>query len=229
MGRKVLVVTGLQKEARAARGAGVATVCSGGDSSRLRHLLAAHQPSSYWGVVSFGIAGGLDPALKPGDILVGTSVRHGAKIHPAQNALSAALIEGLRRRNGVVESGMFAGSDSAIMGISEKAALRAETGAAAVDMESHVVAEWATKHGLPFAILRVVSDPAHRALPPLAASALKPDGRIDVPRVIMGLARRPRQLSALADAGRDARAAFAALGRCGGLLSPFLDFGVAHL
>ena len=53
------------------------------------------------------------------------------------------------------------------------------------------------------------------SLPAVAANALKPDGGVDVLRVLRGLARRPGQIRALANAGRDARAAFAALGRCG--------------
>lgn len=226
---KLLVVSGLRKEAKAAAGPGIKTICSGGDSKRLRKVLAALETDQFWGVVSFGIAGGLDPKLAPGDILLGTTVSHGEWRHAADDALSAALAANLRRRNGAVGTGHIAGSDHAIIEIADKAALRALTGAAAVDMESHVVAEWAKRRGLPFSILRVVSDPAHRALPALAAHALRPDGRIDVPRVIMGLARRPRQLSALANAGRDARAAFASLGRCGGLLGPFLRLGFAEL
>lgn len=227
--RTLLVVTGLQKEARAAGGEGLVTLCSGGDSERLRTVLAALDPAPFWGVVSFGIAGGLDPSLAPGDILVGTAVSHGERRHCAKNGLSTALAINLKRRYVEVTTGDFAGSDRAVIRIEDKAALRARTGAAAVDMESHVVADWAAVHGVPFSILRVVSDPAHRALPALAANALKPNGRIDVGRVVMGLARRPRQLPAMADAGRDARAAFAALGRCGGLLGPFLRFGFAEL
>ena len=229
MSARLLVVTGLKKEARAARGPGLTTVCSGGDSSRLRALLHTLDPAAFWGVVSFGIAGGLDPALVPGDILVGTAVSHGDRWHCATNGLSEALMASLRRRHGAVSTGYFAGSDEALIRIEDKAALRARTGAAAVDMESHVAAEWANGHALPFSILRVVSDPAHRALPPLAANALTPDGRIDFSRVVMGIARRPNQLSALADAGRDARAAFGALGRCGGLLGPLLRLGFADL
>jgi hypothetical protein len=37
--------------------------------------------------------------------------------------------------------------------------------------------------------------------------------------VLAGLARAPRQLGALASAGMDARAAFAALGRCRALFT----------
>lgn len=229
MDPQLLVVTGLRKEARAARGSGIRTICSGGDSARLRSLLHTLDPAPFCGVVSFGIAGGLDPALAPGDILVGTAVGHRERRHSAKNTLSDTLMANAKRHHGAVATGEFVGSDEAIIRIEDKAVLRTRTGAAAVDMESHVVAEWADRYDLPFAILRVISDPAHRALPPLAAQALTPSGRVDIGRVLMGLARRPGQLPALADAGRDARAAFGALGRCGGLLGPFLRLGLADL
>ncbi len=226
---ELLVVTGLLKEARAAQGPGIRTLCSGGDSDRLRKLLDDLDPQKFWGVISFGIAGGLDPSLAPGDILVGTGVSYGDTRHSAQNRLSDALSDDLRTRHGRVGTADFAGSDRAVIRIEDKAALRTRTGAGAVDMESHVVAEWAARHGLLFSILRVVSDPAHRALPALATEALKPDGRVDLRRVLVGLARRPRQLRALTDAGRDARAAFSSLGRCRGLLGPFLRVRFADI
>ena len=61
-----------------------------------------------------------------------------------------------------------------------KAALHSETGASAVDMESHIAAAYAAEAGLPFAAVRVISDPAHRALPALARAAIKPNGQIDL-------------------------------------------------
>ena len=45
--------------------------------------------------------------------------------------------------------------------------------------------------GLPFAALRVISDPASRALPAIAMSAIKPNGDIDLRKVLRGVARNP--------------------------------------
>ena len=59
-----------------------------------------------------------------------------------------------RRR--VVRGGL-AGVEQVIAAKAGKAALGRETGAAAVDMESHIAADYATKAGLPFAALRVIS------------------------------------------------------------------------
>ena len=226
----LLVVTGLQREVAIAQCDGVETLCSGGDPVRLRTLLAGRAHDAFWGVISFGIAGGLDPALGPGAIVLASAIVTDDMRVEADAALNTALRMRFAARNIVINEGTIAGVDAALMIVADKAALRARTGASAVDMESHVAALWARDHGLPFAAIRVVSDPAHRALPPLAATALKPDGSVDLLRVLMALARQPGQIGALIDAGGDAKAAFASLGRCGGgLAGPLLGLRLADV
>jgi adenosylhomocysteine nucleosidase len=214
MERSLLIVTGLAREAREAEGSGVTTLCSGGDSVRLAAILDATDAAGFWGVVSFGLAGGLDPALEPGDLVLGAAVSHDGQSYEACGDLNQTLRTGLFARDIHVVEGAIAGVDAAVMTPGRKASLRASSGAVAVDMESHVAARWARDNALPFGIVRVISDPAHRALPPLAANALKPDGNVALMKVMLGLARAPGQIGALAHAGRDARAAFASLGRC---------------
>ena len=109
--------------------------------------------------------------------------------------------------------GTIIGGNAIISSTAEKAALFAQTGAIAVDMESHIAARVAARHGLPFAILRTISDTADHALPPAALVGMKPDGGMALGAVLASLARDPRQLPALIRTGRDAGAAFAALRR----------------
>ena len=99
-----------------------------------------------------------------------------------------------------------------------KAALRSETGAAAVDMESHIAAAYAAKAGIPFAALRVISDPATRALPELAKTAVKPNGDIDLRKVLRGVARNPLTLRSLVSTGIDFNRALRSLRGCRGFL-----------
>jgi hypothetical protein len=96
----------------------------------------------------------------------------------------------------------------------------AATGAIAVDMESHVAATVAARHGLPFAIARVVSDAADRSLPRAAQAGMAPDGGMDIGAVLRALVRDPRQLPALIRVGGEAETAFKALGRGRDLLGP---------
>src|SRR5258705_1680626 len=64
--RPVLIVTGLVQEARIAAGPGMIVICSSSDPSQFRALLATLDSSTFRGVISFGVAGGLAPGLKSG-------------------------------------------------------------------------------------------------------------------------------------------------------------------
>ena len=112
----------------------------------------------------------------------------------------------------------LAGVDSAVRTPADKRAVRSATGALAVDMESHVAAAFAAQHGLPFAAVRVICDPAHRALPHLVATALHPNGKVSYRGVFGSLLVRPVQLFAMPRLARDAAEGFRALRRCRELL-----------
>jgi hypothetical protein len=77
--------------------------------------------------------------------------------------------------------------------------------------------------------VRVVADPATRALPPLAAKAITPDGYIDNGYVTRELIRAPGQIGELIRTGLDSRAAFSTLGRVGPALGPLLRLMLADL
>lgn len=223
----VLAVTGLARERRIAAGAGVEAVGAGGDPVRLRLLLDARHDPGCRAVISFGIAGGLDPSLKPGDVVVGTGVVTAEGRRPADLDAAAALLGCLSGLPNRVVSADVAGVDAAALEVAAKAALRAQTGAAIVDMESHVAAAYAGRHGLPFAILRVVCDPADRALPAFAANALTPEGEPDIRAVLGAVLLGRARIGDLIRLGRDSSAAFAVLGRCRARLGPGLGIPAA--
>jgi adenosylhomocysteine nucleosidase len=226
----VLVVTGLARESQIAAGPDVTrVVCSGSNPNRLRSELAGVDIGDMRAVISFGIAGGLDPALRPGDVVVASAVISEAGVWKVPAKILAAITAQVSRHGIHATNGFVVGVEEPIIAPASKTALRRETNAAAVDMESHIGAAYAASKGLPFAAIRVISDPAERALPELAKKALKPDGRIDVPAVVAGLAHAPLQLATLIRAGGDAGRAFAGLRRCRGLLDFGLGFGLADL
>lgn len=218
----VLAVTGLAKERRLASGPGVEAVGAGGNPARLAALLASRDPPGCRAIVSIGIAGGLDPNLVPGDVVVAAGIVAADRRYEADPAVAAALLARLGLPGDTVRSGDLAGVDAAVMSVAGKAELRARTRALAVDMESHVAAAFAERHGLPFAAIRVVCDPAHRALPAFAAQALKPNGEPDILAVLSAVARGSARIGDLVRLARDSNAAFAALSRCRTLLGPSL-------
>ena len=212
--RPVLIVTGLVQEARIAAGPGMTVICSSSDPQQLRALLTVFDPSTIRGVISFGVAGGLDPSLKSGDVVVATEVMSGDARWLAGLAFNEDQIASVALGSRRVVRGGLAGVEEVIMAEAGKAALRSETGAAAVDMESHIAAAYAAEAGLPFAALRVISDPATRALPALAMAAIKPNGDIDLRKVLSGVARNPRTLRALVSTGIDFNRALRSLRGC---------------
>ncbi len=222
----VLVVTGLAREA-SSLGADVVPLISGADASALRRALAVKAKTPFSAVVSFGLAGGLDPSLSPGTMIVASGVVAGSERFECPLALAQVLVEGFCGAGAATRCGLVAGVEAPVMTAAAKAQLFRETGALAVDMESHLAAAFAKQRGLPFAVARVISDPARRALPPLAAKAVRPDGSVDVGLVLGEIAREPRQLAGLIAAGLDSGAAFGTLRRCGPLLGPLLRLALS--
>jgi hopanoid-associated phosphorylase len=202
----VLVVSGMAFESALASGDGVETL-HGLGNAQLSERLALRLRSPCRGVVSFGLAGGLDPALRPGDIVIGDAVAGPDGRHAADAAWTTALLEALPR----ARRGLLAGADLAVGTVATKRELHLRHGALAVDMESHLVAALARAHGLPFAICRVVADPAERPVPPAALAGLDPSGAIRVPALLRALAADPTQLAGLLRLAIDAARARGAL------------------
>ena len=216
----VVAASGLAAEARIARGAGVVTVAGGGDAARFALLLQGALARGARAVISFGIAGGLEPGLAPGTPVIGRLVDDGA----TGLRSDAGWVERLAERLPQARIGDLAGVDAMVAGAAAKRALYRSTGALAVDMESHVAARLAARHGVPFVALRIVADPAHRSLPHAATVGLGADGRMDALAVVRALARRPGDIPALVRTALDARAAFVALRRSRAALGGVLGF-----
>ena len=221
----LLVVTGLLREARLAASNRTLTIAGGGVSARLEARLREIDPSSLAGVVSYGFAGAIDPALAVGDVVCPeTVVAPTGERFTADLSVQRTHVSALGADRVPVRLGAVLGVEAPVLGAAAKVSLAASHGAVAVDMESHVAASFAARHRLPFAALRAISDTTERDLPPVAGDAMRPDGSVDVLRVLTGLARSPGQLPGLIRTARDAGVAFRALRRVRGLLGPGLGF-----
>ena len=196
------LVAGLQAEARIARPLGSVAAGGGlpaGATDAAERLVVAGAAA----LVSFGLCGGLRPGLAAGAILVPRRVCTSHDCHETDRDLSAAL--------GGWSGDVLWAADAVVASAADKRVLHAASGADAVDLESGAVAAVAHRHGLPFAVLRAVCDPAESTLPPAALLALDQAGAIGLWRVAVSLLAAPTQLPALLRLARDAGRARTAL------------------
>ena len=218
LNRSVIALVGLAFEARIASGPGVTVICRNSERGLATSIDQALKQGCR-GIISFGVAGGLAPHLRPGNWVVASSIvdaQHARTTDRAWSEKILAMIPG-------AEHQPIAGVDFPVATTEAKRRMRAETGAVTVDMESHLVARLASAHGLSFAAVRVVIDPAHRAIPDAALAGMRPDGGTSITAVIRELMAGPSQLSGLLRLAYDGYAARRALLRVRRLLGP--DFG----
>lgn len=216
------VVTGLTTEAHCLRPAGAAgggigaipIICSSGDPTRTEEGARRLVGDGAEALLSFGIAGGLDPKCGAGDLVLGKTVVDADGIEHEtdiewRNCLST-LLAGLGP-----EIGTVAGCDRPASTVAEKRAIHERCGAIAVDMESHVVARVAADTGLPFAVIRVIADDAHDSLPHAALAGLGgTDGLSRIGAVLGALLLRPWELPVLIRVALETRQALSVLRRC---------------
>ena len=158
-------------------------------------------------LASWGMAGGLDPSLgagaiilpdeimAPGGATVATTLRWRDQLCLTLTALQPVVL------------GRLLSSATVIASVAEKSALFAATGAVAVDMESAAVAGAAHAQQLPFIAVRVIVDGATDALPGSVGAASGADGRLRPWRLAAALARTPADLMLLPGLARRYRTA----------------------
>ena len=120
--------------------------------------------------------------------------------------------------------GKIAGVSSPVAYPEAKHALYENTGALAVDMESHIVARIATSNGLPFVAIRVITDPAANTLPHVALAAMRSNGTINFAKMLRSLLSHPGELWDLAQTAHFAFAARTTLCRVCSVFGSTDDF-----
>ncbi len=160
------------------------------------------------GLISFGLAGALSPNLSPGDLVLGTEVIDPSGDRKVIDEAWGTQLQNAARNQGLaLTAGALLGSDRIIATRADKATLFGQSGALAVDMESHHLAAAAQAKGIPFLVVRAIADPADFDFPVSALAPLTPDGRARPWAVAGRLLKRPGDLPGLmALAGHSAKA-----------------------
>ena len=162
---------------------------SGGSALRARAGAEQLRDKGAIALVSFGLAVGLAPVLRPGDVVLADTV-----VLPSGRSIATdpAWREALLQRLGdiKVRVARIAGSDELPTSAGAKRRIFQATFAAALDTDSHAVAEVAAAAGLPLLVVRAVAEPAEEMRPAVAFAANDADGQPRSLAVVGHLAMR---------------------------------------
>lgn len=167
-------------------------------------------------LMTFGMAGALDPALKPGSVVLPRELLTDGARYSADASWRERVAAELSPSRAVSEGNLLT-CDRAIDTPAHKSAAFHNTGAVAVDMESAAVAEVAARRNLPFIAVRVIVDTAADTLP-RAVVAASQAGRVKIGKLMAGLIVAPSEIAALIRLAQRYRVAM----RCLRVIGPHL-------
>jgi adenosylhomocysteine nucleosidase len=170
-------------------------------------------------LLSWGCAGGLAASLVPGNlILPRTIISADQSVVPADVGWHERLCRILRGYKNF-HTGPLAESPTVLSSAAEKRTFSEKFDAIAVDMESASVARTARHAQVPFIAIRAVADPLEMSIPLSALEAINDDGRLQLLKLLHGLARNPAELFLLIRLNhhfRKARTTLATIARLAG-------------
>jgi Phosphorylase superfamily len=144
-------------------------------------------------VLVLGLCGSLVPSLEVGDVVLYQGCISAQSGQPAVGDFSLLTRDLQTQLAGVWQNLSLvtvATSDRVISTPAEKHQLAQKFGAQVVDMEGYPMAEFLAKLGVSVAMLRVVSDDCHHAIPNLA-DAFSPEGNLNPVRLAIAFIRQP--------------------------------------
>jgi adenosylhomocysteine nucleosidase len=197
---RILILTAIREELAAfdtrRLPPGVVAAATGDGPRRAARFAAAlcarYRPSL---LIGAGVAGGLTADLGVGDLVVAHRVLDEDGETPGPNGV---LVVAAAAKPGA-HQGTLLTLDRPLVSAAEKAQWAARVGPppAAVDMESAAWARAAAAHGVPFLIVRIVSDTAEEELPGYLSRCMDSEGGIRRSAVALAALLHPRSIPQL--------------------------------
>jgi adenosylhomocysteine nucleosidase len=154
-------------------------------------------------ILLIGVAGGLDPTLEVGQLVIATRVLDGDHRAPLPDATWLATATAMATGSSLTSAAVLT-VDHLVTDPEEKARRwqhrpEASPGQrpAVVDLESAALAHTAAAAGVPYLVLRAVSDGAEEALPPCLRRCQRPDGSIHQGKVALAALLSPTTIPQL--------------------------------
>ena len=176
------------------------------------------------GLMSFGIAGGLTDETPVGALVLAEHVLGDEGVRFKTDAAWRGRLSSLVHPHVPHCQAPLVSLVYGLLNEGEKRAAHRDTGAHAVDMESLGTAKAAAEEGVPFIVVRVVSDAVTDLLPASVIPAMGPGGVIRVTTLVKEIAKNPAEIFHLAGFGWKTAKANAVLRRVSFLALP--DFGL---
>lgn len=164
------------------------------------------------GVVSWGVAGAIDPKLNFGDILISETVLYNNDKYTCSLNWFNNINQELQNNYSFIKSGMMVTNQEICSSIENKTSLYENTGASAVDMESGAIAELAQSENIDYLILRAISDNANTAIPEVVTNHTDNLGRPDLFPFLFSCIKQPGQIIELVKLARCYKKALSNLG-----------------
>jgi hypothetical protein len=168
------------------------------------HLPSVDEIADASVIVMCGLAGGLDPALAIGEILLDDP-----------NGIVPLTI--------LIRRGTIHTSKQIISSPAQKAELFRQTGALAVDMEQSIVRDFASRLGIPVIGVRAISDTADEILDPAVVHLVDDLGRVRPGKIAAALIRRPGLIPYLRKLNENTNIALHELGKAVQSIAEYLE------
>ena len=148
-------------------------------------------------LMSWGVAGALDPSLASGDLIIANSIISNDKTYKTATKWQNQLLVFCSEKNYKVLNADIFSSKDVCATIEDKKELFEKNKAIAVDMESAAIAEKALNHNLDFITIRSIADKADMAIPEAVLKHTDKLGNPEILKFIGSCISKPAQIKEL--------------------------------